>query len=211
MVLGDELEVEFESGRNLEINIHAENRVFRASKFMLSSRSSVFRAMFSNNFEENRTNSIYIKIFEPHLVEKMLSHVHTDRINGLDVKSAIELYDLADYYDIKQLKIKCAEFLVSKLNLDNGLACMKLFRKYENDVELNYLGTLAWVLLSNDLNISTYYKYYLLGEQHKTLDFDISVIGFIQNNFWEVVKTYEWKKLPAEYRLEMFETQMENP
>ena len=85
---------------------------------MLTARSPVFEAMFQSKMMEQRTRSIVIDDFTSDVVENMLIFIYSGTTPSVDMK-AKELLNIADKYQLRQLKNSLGEKLVSILNNDN--------------------------------------------------------------------------------------------
>merc|ERR1712189_138558 len=81
---------------------------------MGSSRSQIFEAMFHTEMIEQQTGSIEIEDFSKDVVEKMLAYIYGGVVPNID-KDAKELLNIAEKYQLEQLKISLGEKLVSAL------------------------------------------------------------------------------------------------
>jgi len=101
-----------------DVTIKCDNKEFRCHQFILSSRSPVFEAMLKTNMMEQETGSIEIEDFSKDVVEKMLVFIYGGVVPNID-KDAKELLNIAEKYQLQQLKISLGEKLVSTLTNDN--------------------------------------------------------------------------------------------
>jgi len=101
-----------------DVTINCEGKEFRCHQFILSSRSPVFEAMLKTNMMEQETGSIEIEDFSKDVVEKMLVYIYGGVVPNID-KDAKELLNIAEKYQLQQLKISLGEKLVSTLTNDN--------------------------------------------------------------------------------------------
>ena len=69
--------------------ITEDNKHIPAHKFVLASRSSVFKAMLYGNLKESNTNKVTLK-YSSKAVMAMLEHVYTFRVN-IDGESVLEV------------------------------------------------------------------------------------------------------------------------
>jgi len=101
-----------------DVTIKCDDKEFRCHQFILSSRSPVFEAMLKTNMMEQETGSIEIEDFSKDVVEKMLVYIYGGVVPNID-KDAKELLNIAEKYQLQQLKISLGEKLVSTLANDN--------------------------------------------------------------------------------------------
>ena len=107
-----------------DVKIVCGDKVFDCHRIFLSSRSSVFRAMFQHGMTEAQTRRIEIKELEPEVVQAMLKYIYTGNMNFSTMKpeemlAAAQMYDLGllkDYYEEKLCKSldisNCVDMLV---------------------------------------------------------------------------------------------------
>jgi len=123
--LSQDLEQSFHSEEFADCKVVCRDREFNCHMFMLSSRSAVFRAMFSNKMEEATTRKCEIKDLSPEVVEDMLEFIYTGNIPNLS-QGAGELLGAAEKYQLDQLKNMCEDKLCSTTNIDNAVANLVL-------------------------------------------------------------------------------------
>jgi len=128
--LSQDLELSFHNEEFADCKVVCRERVFDCHMFMLSSRSPVFRAMFSNNMEEATTKKVEIKDLSPEVVEDMLEFIYTGNIPNLS-QGAGELLGAAEKYQLDQLKNICEDKLCSTTNIDNAVANLVLGDMYQ--------------------------------------------------------------------------------
>ncbi|GIY23630.1 speckle-type POZ protein-like [Caerostris extrusa] len=129
--LADELSVlkknlgsSFEEGFMGDVKLKAKTCSFPAHKFILSARSSVFKAMFSSDMRESMCDIVDIQDLEDDTVKQMLRFMYTADVDDLGWSSASDLYAAADKYEVLTLKEKCSSYL--KANLRPSNACEAL-------------------------------------------------------------------------------------
>lgn len=74
------------------------------SKTVLTAHSDVFKRMLESNMKEGSTDQIEIKDFDVKTIEALIEYLHfesVDRLSGV----ALELFKLADVYNINRLKV----------------------------------------------------------------------------------------------------------
>ena len=111
-----------ESKSQSDIIIHVKQKKFEAHKLILSTRSTVFLAMFENNHTEKKTNTVKIEGIEPTVFAEVLRFIYTDEVNKME-DMAPNLLAVADKYMLDLLKARCEEFLASYITVET---CGKL-------------------------------------------------------------------------------------
>jgi len=109
-----------ESGELADVQIVCGEKNLPCHKFVLASKSSVFRAAFVHNMKEKSTGKITVMDTYEDVIEDMLTHIYGGKIDGLEDK-AEKLIVVADQYNLKQLKKHCEELLAKCLKIENCL------------------------------------------------------------------------------------------
>merc|ERR1739838_483016 len=107
-----------------DVKIVCGDKVFDCHRIFLSSRSSVFQAMFQHGMTEAQTRRIEIKEMEPEVLQAMLEYIYTGKMKFSTMKpedmlAAAQMYDLGllkDFYEEKLCKSldisNCVDMLV---------------------------------------------------------------------------------------------------
>lgn len=108
-------EVEYDVNREQKIGGHT---------YILADRSPVFAALFKYDMKkEGDINHVLIKHTKPDTFKEMLSYIYSGRlVKPIDnEESARLLYEVADMYDINDLKDHCIHFLLPQITFDNAI------------------------------------------------------------------------------------------
>lgn len=90
--------------------------------------------MFNYRLKENLTNRVIIEDFRADVVKAMLKYIYTAYLPD-DIKFiAIDLYIAAEKYFIESLKIKCREYIIENLSLDNVIQTYILAELYNDSM-----------------------------------------------------------------------------
>ncbi|GAB2301432.1 hypothetical protein Dimus_035455 [Dionaea muscipula] len=92
-----------------------------ANKFVLASRSPVFKMMLETAMEETISGIIKISDVNYDLLHVFVNYLYTADV-CLDEKIASDLLILAEKYQVKHLKEHCERYLVSSLKWDNSVS-----------------------------------------------------------------------------------------
>ncbi|GFR30513.1 TD and POZ domain-containing protein 5 [Trichonephila clavata] len=93
---------------------------------ILGARSSVFRAMFSNDMKEKTQGCVNVTDLDDDTVRRMLLYIYTDKMEKLHWESVCQLHAAADKYDIASLRNKCTAILQVKLSPTNACQILSL-------------------------------------------------------------------------------------
>jgi len=108
-MMTNNLEVALNDKDFSDVKIFCGDKAFDCHRILLSSRSSVFRAMFQHGMTEAQTRRIEIKGLEPEVLQAMLKYIYTGNMEFSTMKSedmlaAAQMYDLGllkDFYEDK--------------------------------------------------------------------------------------------------------------
>ncbi|XP_051169294.1 speckle-type POZ protein-like [Leptopilina boulardi] len=98
-----------------DVTFKIEKQELTAHKAILANQSPVFAAMFNNKMNEQLTSEVEINDIKPEVFQKMLQFIYCDQVDNLD-ESALELYYVADKYQLEKLKIMCIKSLQDNLS-----------------------------------------------------------------------------------------------
>jgi len=120
-----------ETGLFADVVLKINSEEIQAHKCILASRSAKFEAMFSSNLCESKDNYVQIEYIYPELFKLMLHWIYCGEIGfPEDVFELFELMLLADEYLITDLKEKCEEDILSKLDETNVMRMLLLCEKH---------------------------------------------------------------------------------
>lgn len=111
----------YKEGLLSDFTLCAGNKSFPVHKSILSVRSPVFKAMFSNPMAEKDGHVLEIPDVDPGTLEKMLLFIYLNEMQDLESDSALNLYFAADKYGIEDLKGITRSILKSTLCVSNVL------------------------------------------------------------------------------------------
>ncbi|GFY68309.1 hypothetical protein TNIN_219481 [Trichonephila inaurata madagascariensis] len=152
-ILKENLEFSYKENLLCDTKLKTETRSFPANKFILSTRSSVFKAMFTNDLREKNSECVMIEDLDDDTVQRMLQYIYTATVPDLQWDSACNLYAAADKYEILSLKNKT--FKTSRTETSFGITetDSKGPKKFKVCFELSFLAVDGSVLESNGISI----------------------------------------------------------
>ncbi|XP_042900740.1 uncharacterized protein [Parasteatoda tepidariorum] len=106
----------YTSGEMCDLEIRIGENILRADKFMLCSRSPVFKKMMEHDFLESSSNSITITDCSEITFKNFLMYLYTGEIEDRSMETVVPLYSLGDRYDVPPLRNACSHILQNKLS-----------------------------------------------------------------------------------------------
>ncbi|XP_055953411.1 speckle-type POZ protein B-like [Argiope bruennichi] len=122
-----------------DINLRTSSRTYPAHKCILSARSPVFKAMFSNNMKEKMSEWVDIEEFDDDTISLMLQYIYTAEVGELQWESALRLYQASDMYEILSLRNICSFYLKTSLCPSNACETLVLADLHEDDDLKSYV------------------------------------------------------------------------
>ena len=146
--LGDNLERGLPTAQFSDVTLVCDGRRFDAHKFILSSRSDVFKAMFSHEgTTESTSNEVVIKDLEPEVLEHLLKFIYSDKAESSLPALAGGLLTAADKYNIPRLKAICEETMCENIDVSNAAEVLGLAYLHEAKI----LQTVAVNFVTNNM------------------------------------------------------------
>ncbi|GFY71948.1 TD and POZ domain-containing protein 5 [Trichonephila inaurata madagascariensis] len=108
------------------MNLRTNTTTIPVHTQILGARSSVFKAMFSNDMKEKTKGCVDVTDVDDETVRRMLLYMYTDKLDDLQWESASQLYAASDKYDIASLRNKCTAILQAKLLPTNACQILSL-------------------------------------------------------------------------------------
>ncbi|GBN94250.1 TD and POZ domain-containing protein 3 [Araneus ventricosus] len=218
-VLNENLKSMLDDCTLFDINLRTTNRTYPAHKCILSARSPVFKAMFSNNMKEKISEYVDIEDFDDDTISLMLQYIYTAEVKELEWETALHLYQASDMYEILTLRNVCSFYL--KVNLCPSNACETLvlanlhedddLKSYVQDFILrdteNIMNSEEWEhLMKFNPNVCSFYlkanlcphnacETLVLADMHKDDNLKSYVQDYILRDTESIVNSEEWKNL----------------
>ncbi|GFT56576.1 TD and POZ domain-containing protein 3 [Trichonephila clavipes] len=118
---------------------------FPAHKNILSARSPVFKAMFTNDMKEKHSKCVEIADLDDDAVQGMLLYMYTATLPDLQWDSACNLYFAADKYQILCLKSDCTFFLMKNLTQDKVYDLLILADRHQDKELMSAIQDYIWI------------------------------------------------------------------
>lgn len=167
-ILKENLETSFKENLLCDTKLKTKTGTFPAHKYILSARSPVFKAMFTNDTKERNSEHVYIADWSDDTVRRMLLYMYTATVQDLQWKSASNLYAAAYMYEILSLKNKCSSFLKDNLCPDN--ACnLLILADMHHDQDLKSVVQ-DYILNHREIFNTTQWKLFMKTNVHLAAD-----------------------------------------
>ncbi|GFY08716.1 TD and POZ domain-containing protein 3 [Trichonephila clavipes] len=149
-----------------DAELRTPTKTFSAHKSILSARSPVFKAMFTNEMKEKIRELVEITDVDADTMHRILLYIYTDILEDLCLETASPLYEAADKYQILSLKSKCSAFLMANLTVNSVCEVLILADMHQD----NHLkNTVQDYILQNDKTIFCSSEWKHLMDTHTKL------------------------------------------
>ncbi|XP_054719908.1 speckle-type POZ protein-like [Uloborus diversus] len=118
LTLAKDFELAFVEPRFSDVTLRLGDKDFPAHKVILANRSKVFEAMFNSDMKENQENIVELVEMNLSTAQDMLKYIYTGSVQVVDMDRAINLYTVADRYDLQELKEWCKAFMLEHITSD---------------------------------------------------------------------------------------------
>ncbi|GFS53209.1 TD and POZ domain-containing protein 3 [Nephila pilipes] len=99
-----------------DVELLVDGRIIRAHKFILQSRSPVFRKMFEHDTTEKECGSVEVTDVAFIPLQALVQYLYTGEVQKLPFEDLCDLYAAADKYEVCALQQACSETLLSSIN-----------------------------------------------------------------------------------------------
>lgn len=107
-------------------------QIIPAHKYVLAISSPVFFAMFYGGLAE-QGDTIDITDCHPNIFLQLLRYLYCDNTNFRDVNNAIEVWHLADKYDLPWLAKECLNFVEAAMDSLNAFQVISFARRFNHE------------------------------------------------------------------------------
>ena len=153
------------NGKDYNVTFDVKGEEFRSHQDILRARSEVFHRMLSHDMLEKNKGIIEVLDCDPHAFGLFLHYVYTGEVKTLDEHTALDLYYIADKYNMPHLKEKCSEFIKKSLSVTNVCYAIHLALEH-NDTSL--LDTVTRFFNNNVDPITSTVEWQTFIKEHPT-------------------------------------------
>jgi speckle-type POZ protein len=121
-----------------DVTLNIDGKLIPAHKCLLASRSGKFKMMLESNMAEQDSTVIKVETTKPVLMSSIIDWIYSSEIDFPATTADIfELILMADEYLLDDLKRKCEETLMYRLEQDNALEILVMSFKYHTIISDN--------------------------------------------------------------------------
>ena len=117
-------------GNYSDVSLLVGDKIFAVHRLVLESKSDVFKAMFTSGMVEAKSGLVSIDDTNAEVIEEMLHYIYTGKTTKMSELSQ-ELFQVANKYQIIDLRAKCEEYFIFNLTCENAVQILDLARVYE--------------------------------------------------------------------------------
>ena len=168
-----------------DVSLIVGDRTFPAHKYILSSVSDVFKAMFTHSMKENKSGIVKIDDIDADVIDEILCYIYTGKTKNM-AKLARQLYAAANKYQILDLTAKCEEHFIFNLNNENVIDLLEDATLYNSEI----LRSTAMIFVGkheNEIVTKEQYKKFLCNSL--SVDTVVSTLILCAKYDLKVVKT----------------------
>lgn len=123
-----------------DVILKIDGKEVPAHKCLLASRSAKFKMMFESHMSEDESGVILVETAKPQLMLTLIDWIYSSEIDFPDETSDIfELILMADEYLLEDLRRKCEDALIYRLDHENALEILVISSKYPNIASENLI------------------------------------------------------------------------
>lgn len=116
----------WDTGLYHDVEVRCGEHTVKAHKFVLCTRSEVFKAKLETDMQEGRTGNIQILEAYANYFQYFIRYLYTALLPELNFKKAKSLYGVGGIYAVKSLMHQCSEYLHYNISTENAFECLVL-------------------------------------------------------------------------------------
>uniref|UniRef100_A0A6C0C5P7 BTB domain-containing protein n=1 Tax=viral metagenome TaxID=1070528 RepID=A0A6C0C5P7_9ZZZZ len=128
-----------------DVTFNVDDVAIKCHRCILAAKSEYFDALFSNSMAEKETRNITITEASAQLFQKIIQYIYVQTMNIESVEELIEVFYLADRFDLPELVETCAHAFISILSAEN-IELIDEFAERNEIMEIKY-GIYRWLVL----------------------------------------------------------------
>lgn len=156
----------FLSGKFHDTIIKVKGQEIRTHKNILSLRSPIFEDMLRKNNTGCDMCVITDEGSNPEVFKEFLSFLYSGKLENVSVDNVIEFYNIADEYQVNEVKYKCVEFMMS--NMSDKHFCDFIAFAVEHG-EIHLLNSATDFFIKHSENIIETAKWWSFHKKYRTV------------------------------------------
>ncbi|XP_015925923.1 speckle-type POZ protein B [Parasteatoda tepidariorum] len=122
-----------------DVTLQSSSKSFPAHKAILSARSLVLSTMIEDEKGDETRHILNIPDIDENTLNDMLIYMYSEKLDHLNLESAIKLYCAADRYQVLSLKAICTDFLKSILTPSSVCLLLALADEHKDNDMKKYI------------------------------------------------------------------------
>lgn len=119
-----------------DVTLKTSDHEFRAHRIILSARSPVFASMFQHDMAEKKSGEVDVSDCATSGFEVFLQYMYSGNTDTMSPSNVLDLYYIADKYQVCDLKSDCVEYMKNNLAVYNFCDVIALsLRHNESDLQ----------------------------------------------------------------------------
>ena len=118
VALSESLKEAFLCKEDSDVTITVGDCKFPAHSFILRHRSPVMKSMLTHDVMRRNRGVVNITDCDSRIFHVFLFYMYTGKLCNISRKDVFQLYDMADKYNMEELKKDCVDFILENLNAD---------------------------------------------------------------------------------------------
>lgn len=120
-----------ESGQYSDVTLNIKGKEFKVHKIVLAAQSPVFAAMMLHDTKEKATGIVNIEDVEPEVFPEFLHFLYSGCTQDLNSENVIDLYTVADKYEVTELSHICVTYMLNHISLDTFCDIMAFSLRFQ--------------------------------------------------------------------------------
>lgn len=130
--LSDDLKKLLNTREHSDVTISTGRNRLPVHKAILCARSKVFERMFQTDMLESKNQLIELDDLDFDVLEDFITFLYTGEVKIISLYRAMNLYYVADKYEVEDLREKCSSYLEFNLCVDKACTILKFAELHGN-------------------------------------------------------------------------------
>jgi len=113
--------------------VSLEGEHHHVHSIMLAAASPVFKVMLTKDYKESNSKIIHLHDVTSYLIECFVSCIYEEECSVITNDNVMEIFILADRYEIKELSNYCEDRIILNIDINNCLEILRLGGQYNSN------------------------------------------------------------------------------
>lgn len=133
--LSNDLKKLLNNNEHCDVIISTGTKNLKVHKAILCARSKVFERMFQTDMLESKNHVIQLDELDFDVIDAFITFLYSGEVKMISLCGAMNLYYVADKYEVEDLREKCSSYLEFNLSADEACTILK-FAELHGDQKL---------------------------------------------------------------------------